>query len=73
MNRIKCVHTEHCCRNHGCKYGDRDCPVWLGYKVQSYPQECCYDIYDTENEIPHVEDLLKPSFKEYAKRRADCF
>lgn len=33
----KCVHTEHCCIYHGCKYGDDNCPVWLGYKPQSYP------------------------------------
>lgn len=32
----KCVHTEHCCVYHGCKYGDDDCPVWLGIKPQSY-------------------------------------
>lgn len=37
----KCVHTEHCCRVHGCKYNDELCPVWLGRKVQSYPCEAC--------------------------------
>lgn len=24
------VHRTHCCKGHGCKYGDRDCPVVLG-------------------------------------------
>lgn len=24
------VHEHHCCKNHGCKYGDSDCPVVLG-------------------------------------------
>jgi hypothetical protein len=24
------VHENHCCKNHGCKYGDSDCPVVLG-------------------------------------------
>lgn len=24
------VHISHCCILHGCKYGDRDCPVKLG-------------------------------------------
>lgn len=33
----KCVHTEHCCVNCGCKYGDEDCPVVLGLKKQSNP------------------------------------
>ena len=37
MNIKKDVHTEHCCAEHGCKYGEEDfCPVWLGYKRQSY-------------------------------------
>lgn len=37
----KCVHTEHCCKDHGCKYGDEDCPVTTGMKPQSYPCEIC--------------------------------
>jgi hypothetical protein len=37
----KCVHTEHCCREHGCKYGQENCPVVLGDKVQSYKCEDC--------------------------------
>ena len=37
----KCVHTEHCCSKHGCKYGDENCPVACGDKVQSFPCEEC--------------------------------
>jgi hypothetical protein len=37
----KCVHTEHCCYDHGCKYGDEDCPVAEGTKRQSSPCEIC--------------------------------
>lgn len=46
----KCVHTEHCCHRHGCKYGyshdfhakkGRACPVETGEKRQSYPCESC--------------------------------
>lgn len=37
----KCVHTEHCCQEHGCKYGDEDCPVVLLIKKQSFPCEEC--------------------------------
>ena len=38
----KDVHTEHCCRWHGCKYGDdADCPVENGTKRQSYACEQC--------------------------------
>jgi hypothetical protein len=25
--QAKCVHTEHCCATHGCKYGDDSCPA----------------------------------------------
>ena len=35
------VHTAHCCRWHGCKYGDVDCPVVLGKVEQEYPCEWC--------------------------------
>lgn len=37
----KDVHTEHCCSVHGCKYGDDDCPVETGKKMQSFPCEAC--------------------------------
>ena len=30
------VHTEHCCKTCGCKYGDRDCHVVSGFKKQSH-------------------------------------
>ena len=34
---MKNVHTEHCCAQMGCKYGEEDsCDVWLGYKRQSF-------------------------------------
>lgn len=34
----KDVHTEHCCVNCGCKYGEEDtCPVVQGWKKQSNP------------------------------------
>lgn len=42
----KCVHTEHCCREHGCKYNDSDCPVVLGSKPQSHPCEVCDEYRD---------------------------
>jgi hypothetical protein len=36
-----CVHTEHCCVDHGCKYGNDECPVETGAKPQSYFCESC--------------------------------
>lgn len=35
------VHGSHCCSLHGCKYGDRDCPVVAGLEAQLYPCEEC--------------------------------
>lgn len=36
------VHTSHCCKQHGCKYGDEDCPVAFGEHKQEYPCETCW-------------------------------
>lgn len=33
------VHKTHCCKNHGCKYGDDDCPVVLNLIFQKYSCE----------------------------------
>ena len=35
------VHTEHCCKEHGCKYGQGNCTVTSGKKAQSFPCETC--------------------------------
>lgn len=35
------VHRTHCCWDHGCKYGDDDCPVKAGRITQEYPCEWC--------------------------------
>lgn len=47
----KCVHTEHCCKKHGCKYSDENCPVANGIKPQSFPCEICneYGDYYSQN------------------------
>jgi len=42
----KCVHTEHCCKTHGCKYGDEFCPVINDVKQQSFPCEMCEEYND---------------------------
>lgn len=68
-----CVHTEHCCRIHGCKYGQEDsCPVWLGYKAQNYVCEYCYDsVYDEDYEPLGLDSVPKVSDKEFRKRRLE--
>lgn len=35
------VHATHCCAVHGCKYGDRGCPVVSGEIRQEYACEDC--------------------------------
>jgi hypothetical protein len=36
------VHRTHCCKKHGCKYGDHDnCPVCLGLIIQDHLCEDC--------------------------------
>ena len=40
------VHAGHCCKWHGCKYGDKDCPVVTGKVDQLYPCDHCYDEMD---------------------------
>ena len=30
MREFDGVHDAHCCKEHGCKYGDSDCPVEFG-------------------------------------------
>ncbi len=43
------VHSAHCCKWHGCKYGDEDCPVVLGEVEQLYICETCqWELEDEE-------------------------
>ena len=42
------VHQSHCCKWHGCKYGDDNCPVVHGLVKQDYLCEWCNE--DLENE-----------------------
>ena len=45
---MKDVHTEHCCKEHGCKYGDVDCSVVAQGWVQSFPcPQCRHDQEDS--------------------------
>ena len=37
------VHGSHCCKYHGCKYGDDDCPVKTGEVDAQYLCEFCED------------------------------
>lgn len=49
------VHKTHCCKWHGCKYGDKGCPVVNGKEKQLYLCEDCYE--DLESEEYHKQTL----------------
>lgn len=46
MNNDYAVHAEHCCKYHGCKYGDKNCPVVKEKVKQLWPCEDCYEEMD---------------------------
>jgi len=49
--KFESVHDSHCCPDHGCKYGDADCPVILGKERGIYCEMCEYDEYDPEVQL----------------------
>jgi hypothetical protein len=53
------VHTSHCCLQHGCKYGDDDCPVASGGHKQEYPCETCGMMERGHYEVSLDEEGLK--------------
>ena len=50
------VHQNHCCKIHGCKYGEKDCPVVQGTITQAYLCEDCPELND---QVQNVEMSLK--------------
>ena len=46
MDKNYGVHAAHCCKWHGCKYGDKDCPVVSGEVEQLYPCMFCDDLLE---------------------------
>lgn len=53
------THITHCCKNHGCKYGDTDCPVVLNLAFQKFRCEFnhhpdpCHDVNYYFKELVH--------------------
>lgn len=57
--KTKNVHTEHCCKQHGCKYGEEDCSVSNGILEQSYKCEMCdYDLEEAQKRCKYYFSLL---------------
>ena len=44
-DREKRVHLTHCCKKHGCKYSDPNCPIAYGDEEQVYPCPDCDDYH----------------------------
>lgn len=63
------VHAAHCCKWHGCKYGDEDCPVVLGQVEQLYTCDFCDDLLEDEDYFKRaVKDIEEiKAFKERKK------
>lgn len=55
-NKKESVHSRHCCIEHGCKYGEEDCPVWLGYEKQDHHCEICMWCTEELYNIPTVSE-----------------
>jgi len=53
------IHTSQCCKLHGCKYGNEDCPVSAGDVAQKYPCENCGNAHERIQSIQHnIKELL---------------
>ena len=71
------VHNTHCCKVHGCKYGDHDCPVEFGTAEGIRCDDCRYDDQDLDDEIDSLFDRFDHLFKrgdfKYADKIIDEF
>lgn len=68
------VHRTHCCKWHGCKYGDENCPVVKGEVEQVYLCEDCMEDLRLEDYYIKTANNLK-EIKDFQKRnekRTDC-
>lgn len=52
------AHAAHCCIEHGCKYGDSDCPVVMGLVGQLYP---CEECDEAENKCNPCSQAVPPT------------
>jgi hypothetical protein len=58
----KCVHTEHCCNIHGCKYGDPKCPVSTSVKKQSFACEYCVE---ESEEMESMKEVVLANIRDF--------
>lgn len=65
------THLSHCCKRHGCKYGNTKCPVALDELLQNNPCEFCRSKSEIEDEIAELQEELAWA-KELAALRFPC-
>ena len=72
------VHSQHCCKACGCKYGDENCPVVLGTEKADYAcLECAERISYIAERLNSLEDsqrlfLLKGYCLKCGARKPTC-
>lgn len=60
MREFLSVHDSHCCKVHGCKYGDDDCPVYTGSEQGVMCEMCEWDLHDpVQIELRELRDEVK--------------
>lgn len=61
------VHAGHCCAQHGCKYGDPDCPVFNHRVEQKYSCDSCMTVEDAQSYIDYYTERYTAEL-EWAKK-----
>ena len=59
------VHERHCCTEHGCKYGEVNCPVANGQTTQEGPCAVCVEMegYDPTYDADCAQDRIDETFE----------
>lgn len=57
------VHDSHCCVKHGCKYGNKDCPVVLEKEPGIICESCDEDALEYPYEIKRITGLSAEEFE----------
>lgn len=63
MSNDYSVHASHCCIWHGCKYGEKTCPVVNGKVKQLWPCDDCYEEMDNAEYYTSVVARLPKIFE----------
>ena len=69
------VHIAHCCYIHGCKYGDKNCPVASGEVAQKHLCYDCEEEYESytleEIELLRKTKSYRPTYKQLKDKITD--